>query len=113
MKRSFPILYSRIANFRRRHFGAIHRFITTLPIAALTFDDGPHPKFTPQLLSVLARYNAHATFFIVGEAARQHPEIVRAIAEAGHAIANHSWDHARFPEISSAERRRQLRLCAE
>jgi peptidoglycan/xylan/chitin deacetylase (PgdA/CDA1 family) len=105
-------LYARLSSLRRRYFGAIHRFVTALPVAALTFDDGPHPKYTPRLLEVLGRYKAHATFFMVGEAAQRYPEIVRAVAEAGHAIGNHSWDHPRFPDISSVERRRQIQLCA-
>lgn len=62
---------------------------TDAPAFALTFDDGPSQVTTPPLLEVLARHRAHATFFLVGERARAHPQLVRAIADAGHEIANH------------------------
>jgi peptidoglycan/xylan/chitin deacetylase (PgdA/CDA1 family) len=62
---------------------------TDAPVFALTFDDGPGPETTPGLLEVLARHRAHATFFLIGERARTHPELVAAITAAGHEIANH------------------------
>ena len=62
---------------------------TDAPVFALTFDDGPSPETTPQLLEVLARHRAHATFFLIGERVRAQPGLVRAIAGAGHEIANH------------------------
>ena len=85
---------------------------TQEPMVALTFDDGPDPVFTPQLLNTLKRYHAHATFFMVGDNVRQHPSIVQQVVEGGHAIGNHSWDHPSFPLIRASERRRQLRRCA-
>lgn len=60
---------------------------------AITIDDGPDPHTTPALLEVLQRHRAIATFFLIGERAGRHPELVRAIAEAGHAIGNHSHTH--------------------
>ena len=80
---------------------------------ALTFDDGPHPEFTPQVLVILNRHQAHATFFMVGQAAQQYPELVRQVGEAGHAIGGHSWDHCSFRRLSGHERRRQMRACQE
>ena len=62
-------------------------------IAYLTFDDGPTPKVTPQLLEVLARRRVPATFFLVGHRAQQHPNLVRAIASGGHSFGNHSYLH--------------------
>jgi peptidoglycan/xylan/chitin deacetylase (PgdA/CDA1 family) len=62
---------------------------TDAPVFALTFDDGPSPETTPGLLEVLARHRAHATFFLIGERARAHPQLVAAITAAGHEIANH------------------------
>src|SRR3954454_11249559 len=58
---------------------------------ALTFDDGPNPACTPCLLDVLARYQAKATFFLVGSFAQSDPALTRSIANAGHVIGNHSW----------------------
>ena len=95
----------------RKLVGTIMCVETQDRVAALTFDDGPDPEFTPQLLSVLKRFQARATFFMVGDNVRQHPEIVQQAVDDGHAIANHSWDHPCFPLISSSERRRQMRRC--
>ncbi|MEX2493358.1 MAG: polysaccharide deacetylase family protein [Nitrospirales bacterium] len=87
---------------------------TKEPVVALTFDDGPHPVNTPRVLTVLAKYQAKATFFMVGEAARKHPEIVRMVGEAGHAIGNHSWDHPYLPRVHSRFKRlKQMWACAK
>jgi peptidoglycan/xylan/chitin deacetylase (PgdA/CDA1 family) len=63
---------------------------TWAPLAALTFDDGPDPVYTPQVLDILARHEARATFFLIGENARRHPELVRRIREMGHEVGNHT-----------------------
>lgn len=95
----------------RRLVGTITHVITEAPVVALTFDDGPHPVYTPKLLDVLDRHGAKATFFMVGEAAQQHPGIVRRVAEAGHEIGNHTWNHKPLTLLSGRERRQQLRAC--
>ncbi len=59
----------------------------------LTFDDGPIPKVTPQVLAILARYNVKATFFMVGENIDKHPDVFRQVIEAGHSIGNHTYNH--------------------
>lgn len=61
---------------------------------SLTFDDGPHPLYTPLVLEALARWNVRGTFFIVGELAVQYPELVRRIVEEGHSLGNHTWTHS-------------------
>jgi len=60
---------------------------------ALTFDDGPHPRGTPAVLEQLAREDAKATFFLVGEQVDAHPVVARAIVEAGHEVAVHGYRH--------------------
>ena len=66
----------------------------------LTFDDGPDPEYTPQVLDQLRQLNAKATFFVLGENAEKNPEIiVRALME-GHSIGTHSWNHLRVNEVS-------------
>lgn len=60
---------------------------------ALTYDDGPNPRSTPELLDVLARHNAHATFFMVGKFIREQPELVRRVHAAGHIVGNHTMSH--------------------
>ena len=96
----------------RKSIGTITHVSTQSSVAALTFDDGPDPKWTPQLLDILNKYRCRATFFVIGKLAQDYPEIVRRASEAGHAIGNHSWDHPFFPLISRRERRRQILLCA-
>jgi peptidoglycan/xylan/chitin deacetylase (PgdA/CDA1 family) len=60
----------------------------------LTFDDGPHPEHTPALLDVLKEQGARATFFVVGQEAERHPEIVRRMRSEGHLVGHHSWSHS-------------------
>ena len=59
----------------------------------LTFDDGPHPEHTPRLLDLLAEHRIPATFFVIGERARKHPELIERIVDEGHALGNHSYSH--------------------
>ncbi len=91
--------------------GCITRVETTEPLIALTFDDGPDPRFTPPLLDLLERHDARGTFFMVGSAAARHPDLVRQVAEAGHAIGNHTWDHPAVSRTSWKETRSQIRAC--
>ncbi|MDN5870833.1 MAG: polysaccharide deacetylase family protein, partial [Nitrococcus sp.] len=63
------------------------------PAVALTFDDGPDPEVTPEVLRLLAEHGARATFFCIGARAEAHPKLVRAIAAAGHRVGNHSQRH--------------------
>ncbi len=60
----------------------------------LTFDDGPEPAVTPWVLEQLAAHGAKASFFLIGRNARQHHGLVAEIRDAGHAVGNHTWDHA-------------------
>ncbi len=76
---------------------------------ALTFDDGPDPVFTPQVLDVLAEHGAVATFFAVGKRAERHPELVRRIVDEGHALGSHSWSHREPGELSARELGRDYR----
>ncbi|GAA0958006.1 polysaccharide deacetylase family protein [Kribbella koreensis] len=62
-------------------------------VVYLTFDDGPQVTYTPQVLRVLARHHAKATFFVLGREAAAHPELVELARSQGHHIGNHSWDH--------------------
>ncbi|WP_419916383.1 polysaccharide deacetylase family protein [Candidatus Poriferisodalis sp.] len=72
------------------------------PVVYLTFDDGPHPTYTPQVLDVLARHGARATFFVVGYLAERYPLLIQRIAHEGHTLANHSWQHESLARVSKA-----------
>src|SRR4051812_45491348 len=104
IQRLVDALYQRVV-------GAITSVETTEPLVALTFDDGPDPTSTPSVLRLLEQYDARATFFMVGAAAHRHPDLVKQIAAAGHAIANHSWDHSSFTSMRGRQRRTQMRRC--
>jgi peptidoglycan-N-acetylglucosamine deacetylase len=95
----------------RRLLGTITHVRTSEPVAALTFDDGPDPQSTPVLLDVLARHGARATFFLLGKHARRYPDIVARIAQAGHAVANHTFDHPCLPSLARRERLAQIKGC--
>ena len=75
---------------------------------ALTFDDGPHYKYTAEILDILAEYNVKATFFVVGMLAERYPELIlRELAE-GHEVGNHTWSHPKLSKISESELSREL-----
>jgi peptidoglycan/xylan/chitin deacetylase (PgdA/CDA1 family) len=69
----------------------VWRVSTRAPLVALTFDDGPDPIHTSQVLDILARHRAHATFFLIGERAAKQPDLVSQIRRAGHDVGNHSY----------------------
>jgi peptidoglycan/xylan/chitin deacetylase (PgdA/CDA1 family) len=71
---------------------------SALPVS-LTFDDGPNETFTPQVLDLLAAHGVTATFFVLGSAVEQFPDLARRIVAEGHRLANHSWDHADLTAI--------------
>lgn len=88
---------------------AITRVRTDRPVLALTFDDGPDPACTPVLLDLLARFEAKATFFMLGGPARLHPDLVDRVRREQHAIGVHGDDHTPFPALGTLGRQRQLR----
>ena len=77
----------------RRRPAVFFRVPTHRRLVALTFDDGPDPRWTPTVLSLLDRYHAKATFFLVGANAVAHPDLVHAELAAGDEVGNHSYDH--------------------
>ena len=75
---------------------------TSRPFVALTFDDGPHPELTPQLLDILRQQGVRATFYVIGRNVDAYPEIARRIVAEGHEIANHTYNHPHLTQISAA-----------
>ncbi len=86
------LLYKEIKKFQEQD-----RFLYNgnklLSEIALTFDDGPDPQYTLQILDVLQKYGVKATFFCTGEHSVAYPDVLRCVHEAGHVIGNHSWGH--------------------
>jgi peptidoglycan/xylan/chitin deacetylase (PgdA/CDA1 family) len=83
----FPALLSRIAGV------GVLRSVPSEGAMALTFDDGPHPVYTPKLLDLLQEHGVKATFFLVGTQAEKHPELVRRMHREGHTIGIHGYRH--------------------
>ncbi|WP_244950970.1 polysaccharide deacetylase family protein [Rummeliibacillus suwonensis] len=77
---------------------------------ALTFDDGPNPKYTPQLLDLLKKYHIKATFFVVGSNVKKYPEIIKRMADEGHTIGIHSFDHISSWILSPSQLKKQLEM---
>lgn len=77
---------------------------------ALTFDDGPHPQDTPQVLEMLAKHNIKATFFLIGKYVEQYPALVMQISQSGHQLGIHCYRHRPFPLENPVILRAQLDL---
>ena len=77
-------------------------------VIALTFDDVPDPRYTPQLLDILQKYHVKATFFVVGSRAEKHPDLVKRMIREGHVIGNHSYNHPQFVKLQMNEFRTQI-----
>lgn len=87
---------------------------TDQKIMALTFDDGPDPGQTPELLELLKKYDAKCTFFVVGKRVLNYPDLTKQIVEEGHELGNHTYDHIYFTSSTPAEEvKRQLALTEE
>ncbi|MEV0170452.1 polysaccharide deacetylase family protein [Streptomyces sp. NPDC050803] len=78
----------------------------------LTFDDGPDPRYTPAILDTLAEYDVRAMFFVCGEMAADHKELLARMADEGHVVGNHTWSHPLLTRLSRGEIRSQMeRTC--
>jgi peptidoglycan-N-acetylglucosamine deacetylase len=76
---------------------------TAEPVVALTFDDGPNPRTTPKLLDTLEQQGVHVTFFVLGQNAKLHPEILQREVAAGNEVGSHSFSHPQFTRLSEAQ----------
>ena len=84
-------------------------FPTDQKVVAITFDDGPHPLLTPQILKILAKYDAKATFFVAGNKVERFPEVLARVAKEGHEIGNHTYSHIYSGEITEEKLTEELR----
>ena len=83
------------------------------PEMALTFDDGPDPVFTPQILDLLKKYGINATFFLLGQNIEKYPDMAKRIAAEGHVIGNHTYDHPKSVDLSLTDFVQQLQKTDE
>ncbi|PIU53909.1 MAG: chitooligosaccharide deacetylase [Deltaproteobacteria bacterium CG07_land_8_20_14_0_80_60_11] len=79
---------------------------------ALTFDDGPSPVYTAQIMALLQKYQAHGTFFVMGRRVEQYPGLVQALFKAGHEVGNHSFSHPRLTKTGQLSREQELERTA-
>ena len=86
----FTIFFDQAVLMRK---GTVYRVRIAKKIVALTFDDGPSPIWTPQILDVLKKANVKATFFMTGMHVKEYPDVARRVAKEGHEIGNHSFNH--------------------
>jgi peptidoglycan/xylan/chitin deacetylase (PgdA/CDA1 family) len=87
---------------------AFYKVQTTENMVALTFDDGPDPRYTQEIGQILTDAGAKGTFFVMGRHAEQHPEIVQALMQQGHELGNHTWSHPSLKMKSPATIRTEL-----
>ena len=80
---------------------------------ALTFDDGPHPRYTPRILDILKKYDIKATFFTVGINAYYYPETLKMVVESGHEIGNHTYSHPKVSSIQREKLRNEIQDCED
>ncbi|MFJ5763330.1 polysaccharide deacetylase family protein [Neobacillus sp. NPDC093182] len=78
----------------------INEIPTSQRAVAITFDDGPNPVYTPQVLKIFSEAKGKATFFMIGEQMRNHPEIVKQVFDQGHEIGNHTFTHPKLSQLS-------------
>ncbi|WP_442604167.1 polysaccharide deacetylase family protein [Paenibacillus sp. KN14-4R] len=104
-----PTLIIRLFGYRSIHQGATHQDGGI----ALTFDDGPDPKYTAELLDLLKENNAKATFFVLGKKAAQYPELIERIHKEGHQIGIHNYVHFANPFMAPWKVRKQIRDTAD
>ena len=81
-------------------------------VVSLTFDDGPHPVWTPRILDELDRLGVRASFFVVGELVAEYPDLARSIVDRGHDIANHTHSHPQMGRLNRRALRTQLELAS-
>jgi len=80
---------------------------------ALTFDDGPHPNYTPKIVAILRQHNVRATFFVVGKMAEKYPNLVRLLQASGMEIGNHTYDHVNLTKLNEGAIAAEIERCGE
>lgn len=121
MKRSFCFILSLILGLSYVGFTASSKGVGNVYCRnilkekkiALTFDDGPHPRFTKEILGILEEYGVTATFFIIGVNAENYPDSLKMIADSGCEIGNHTYSHLRVDKMSEKELEGEFLRCEQ
>ncbi|MDD6980620.1 MAG: polysaccharide deacetylase family protein [Clostridia bacterium] len=92
---------------------SVVKVLTEEKLIALTFDDGPHPRYTERILTVLEKYGVKATFFEIGVNVKNYPDAARAVAAAGHEIGNHTYCHPHLSGVGTDRLKEEVTACAE
>lgn len=95
------------------HSEVVWNVETNQKLIALTFDDGPNPVYTPQILDILKQYQAKATFFVLGKRVAHYPQIAIREVNEGHEIANHTFDHHFLKNVSPEKLKEEIRQTQE
>ena len=93
----------------RRHKNVDVKVFKQHKYIALTFDDGPHPVYTPKILDLLEYYNVKATFFVVGQRVHGNEAILRRMIQDGDEIGNHTWSHPKLTRLSNKKIQKEVR----
>jgi peptidoglycan/xylan/chitin deacetylase (PgdA/CDA1 family) len=80
-------------SYAQKPLDVYYHVATTEKVIALTFDDGPHPRFTDEILNILEKENIRATFFAIGSNVEAYPDVMRRVMASGHEIGNHTYNH--------------------
>lgn len=103
-----PTVYS------QNEYGRVYcKSTETVKKVALTFDDGPHPRYTEKILDILSEYGVKATFFIIGKNAENYPEAMKKIAETDCEIGNHTYSHARLDRLNRKDAENEIKKCED
>jgi peptidoglycan/xylan/chitin deacetylase (PgdA/CDA1 family) len=108
---AFPQVHEEPARFGMNR--VIWSVPTTRPLAALTFDDGPTPEYTPRVLEALREAGVTATFNVMGHNAVAHRSLLREVVAAGHELGNHTWSHQTLSQLTPVETREEIVRCKE
>ena len=90
-----------------------HKIESTDKKIALTFDDGPHPRKTREILEILDEYGIQATFFVIGQNAVNYPDTMKLLVESGCEIGNHTYSHENFRNMSLNEMQKEFERCEQ
>ena len=98
------ILFFGVTQIQRNFFLTSLNHLKDKKRVLLTFDDGPHPEFTPHILDILDQYQAKAIFFVIGNNAEKYPDLLKEIHRRGHIIGNHSYTHDTLFDLFSTKK---------